>query len=55
MVPQLGIPQPDDIRNTVESHGTMLEAVLDGDVEAYRAAVLDHYAPLRRVLTRTSG
>lgn len=50
VVPQLGIPEPDDIRLTVEAHGEMLDAVVAGDAEGYRSAVVAHYAPLRRVL-----
>lgn len=50
VVPQLGIPQPDDIKTTVDAHGAMLAAVVAGDATAYRQAVLAHYAPLRRVL-----
>lgn len=53
VVPQLGIPEPDDIRTTVDAHGAMLAAVVAGDVAAYRAAVLTHYAPLRRVLEQS--
>ena len=52
VVPQLGIPQPDDIRATVDSHGAMLEALRAGDADGYRAAVVAHYSPLHRVIHR---
>jgi len=50
VLPQLQIAQPDDIHKTAKAHGDMLEAVRRGDVDAYRRAVVDHYAPLQRVL-----
>lgn len=48
--PKLGIPQPEDIHHTVDAHLDMLNALEAGDVEAYREAVVRHYAPLQRVL-----
>ncbi|WP_231928193.1 FadR/GntR family transcriptional regulator [Devriesea agamarum] len=51
-VPQLGIPQPDDIHDTAAAHGGMLDALEIGDVSAYRTAVKNHYAPLRRAIER---
>ncbi|MFF1539608.1 FadR/GntR family transcriptional regulator [Microbacterium sp. NPDC058269] len=50
VLPQLGIPQPDDIHKTAKAHGDMLEAARSGDVERYRRAVVEHYKPLQRVL-----
>ncbi|MHA3722713.1 FadR/GntR family transcriptional regulator [Leucobacter sp. HY1910] len=52
VLPQLGIAQPTDITDTAKAHGDMLTAALAGDVEAYRAAVINHYAPLQRSLAR---
>lgn len=52
VLPQLGIAQPSDINDTALAHGEMLTAVLSGDADAYRAAVIRHYAPLQRVLAR---
>ncbi|MDO5081890.1 FadR family transcriptional regulator [Arachnia propionica] len=53
VLPQLSIPAPDDIELTARAHGDMLCAAEAGDSQAYRRAVRDHYAPLRRVLERT--
>lgn len=50
VLPKLKLAFPNDLRQTAKAHGDMLEAAQNGDVEGYRAAVLDHYAPLRRVL-----
>lgn len=50
VMPQLGIAQPEDIIKTARAHGDMLEAVLSGDVDAYRKAVVEHYEPLRKAL-----
>lgn len=51
-LPQLGIAPPADIRHTAVAHGDMLRAARAGDVEAYRQAVIDHYAPLQRGLAQ---
>lgn len=50
VLPQLSIATPDDITLTVTAHRDMLEAAEAGDVASYRKAVVEHYAPLRRVL-----
>lgn len=50
LIPRVGAATPADIHDTVVSHGDMLDAAESGDVEAYRAAVTRHYAPLRHVL-----
>ncbi len=55
VLPQLSIPTPDDIELTAQAHGDVLVAAEAGDVEAYRRAVHDHYAPLLRVLDATDG
>jgi DNA-binding FadR family transcriptional regulator len=52
VLPQLDIDQPDDIHQTAVAHGDMLAAVRAGDVDAYRAAVVEHYRPLQRVLAQ---
>ena len=49
-VPMLGAPRPEDIRLTANAHRAMLSAARKGDVDAYLAAISDHYAPLLRVL-----
>lgn len=50
VLPQLSIPDPQDMATTLRAHRDMLVAAEAGDVEAYRLAVIDHYAPLQRVL-----
>ncbi|MDO5629783.1 MAG: GntR family transcriptional regulator [Mobilicoccus sp.] len=52
VVPRLGISGSDDIADTVEAHGDMLAALEDGDTEAYRTAVIAHFAPLQRAIDR---
>ena len=47
----LGLPLPSDIELTVHAHTDMLEAARQGDVNGYRLAVIEHYAPLQRALT----
>lgn len=51
VLPQLNIAPGRDMRKTAAAHGAMLAAAVAGDVDAYRAAVLDHYAPLQRALS----
>ena len=50
LAPRLGVPTPRDIEDTVAAHRAMLDAAVAGDLDAYRAAVENHYAPLLRVL-----
>jgi len=54
VLPQLKIAPPADIEQTAKAHGDMLAAVQAGDVDAYRTAVIEHYAPLQRVLAQSS-
>lgn len=51
-LPQLGISPPQDLDETVEAHGAILEALEAGDPVAYRIAVAEHYAPLQRAIDR---
>lgn len=51
----LGLPLPSDIAITVHAHTDMLEAARRGDVDGYRRAVIEHYAPLQRALTTAEG
>lgn len=53
MLTNQGVPTPDDIRNTAQAHGAMLRAAQSGDVNAFRVAVSEHYAPLLAVLDRS--
>lgn len=50
VAPRLGVPTPRDIDETVRAHRDMLDAAMAGDLESYRVAVDQHYAPLLRVL-----
>lgn len=50
VLPQLGLALPADLRQTAHAHGSMLDAALSGDVDAYRRAVIEHYQPLQRAL-----
>lgn len=50
-VPLLGAPTPDDIIKTARAHRSMLQAARAGDVEAYRQAATEHYAPLLAALS----
>lgn len=52
VLPRLGLALPGDIDLTVKAHGDMLAAARAGDVDAYRIAVVDHYAPLQRSLAK---
>ncbi len=54
VLPQLGLALPADIRQTANAHGAMLDAALQGDVDAYRDAVIEHYQPLQRALAAAS-
>lgn len=55
VMPRLGLQVPDDLERTARAHGAMLRAAEAGDVEAFRAAVAEHYAPLRRMLERADS
>lgn len=50
VIPQLELAMPADIEQTARAHGDMLTAARDGDIAAYRDAVIQHYEPLRRTL-----
>ncbi|QIK84244.1 FadR/GntR family transcriptional regulator [Sanguibacter sp. HDW7] len=50
VMPRLGLQLPDDLSETARAHGDMLRAAEAGDAAAFRAAVTEHYAPLRRML-----
>lgn len=52
VLPQLGIALPADIERTTKAHGDMLQAAIDGDADAYRKAVLEHFEPLQRSLAQ---
>ncbi|WP_178946148.1 FadR/GntR family transcriptional regulator [Kocuria sp. TGY1127_2] len=50
VVPKLGLSVAADLEQTARAHGLMLEAAQDGDVEAFRAAIVSHYDPIERAL-----
>lgn len=50
VMPRLGLSLPADLEQTAQAHGDMLRAAEAGDVDAFRTAVIDHYAPLQRAL-----
>lgn len=50
VMPRLGVSLPTDLVQTACAHEDMLRAAEAGDIEAYRAAVERHYAPLVRAL-----
>lgn len=50
IVPMLSAPIPGNALEMARAHRAMLEAARAGDPEAYRAAVVAHYAPLLTVL-----
>lgn len=49
-VPLLELPRAEDISDTVDAHGAMVDALVAGDSGAYRNAVVAHYRPLMRLL-----
>lgn len=50
VLPRLGLALPADVLRTAQAHGDMLAAAQAGDVQSYRAATIDHYAPLLHML-----
>jgi DNA-binding FadR family transcriptional regulator len=50
VLPKLGLALPADLRQTAKAHGDLLEAARNGDGDAYRRAVIEHYEPLLRML-----
>ena len=53
--PLLGLPPAEDMVDTARAHGAMLDAAVAGDAERYRQAVIEHYLPLRRSLSKASA
>ncbi|MEO8266306.1 MAG: FCD domain-containing protein [Ilumatobacteraceae bacterium] len=54
VAPRLGVPTGRDLTDTALAHRAMLEAAIAGDLDAYRDAVHEHYAPVLRVLERST-
>lgn len=53
--PHLGVASAREVSATLAAHEAMLTAAIAGDLRAYNAAVLDHYAPLLRSLDATTA
>lgn len=51
VLPQLGLAVSDELQTTADAHERMLSTAIAGDVEGYRQAVIDHYAPIQAILT----
>lgn len=49
-IPQLDTPKHDQLVATAHAHGDMLKAAEDGDVVAYKKAVIAHYGPLAELI-----
>ena len=50
VAPRLGVPSSRDASDTALAHRVLLDAALSGNLEAYRAAVTEHYRPLLKSL-----
>lgn len=50
VLPKLDLALPSDLRQTAKAHGDLYLSAQQGDAEAYRRAVIDHYEPLQRML-----
>lgn len=48
--PRLGLPPARGLDESAKAHGDMLRAAEEGDVDAFREAVIRHYIPLRKNL-----
>lgn len=55
VLPRLGLALPDDLRQTAEAHGDILDSVQSGNHDGYRDAVVRHYEPLLRMLDMTAA
>lgn len=53
--PLLNLPMPEDINQTIEAHREIVDALSNGDGDAYRRAVTNHYAPFRRMIGEKLG
>ena len=53
--PSLGAAPQRELDATALAHERMLDAAVDGDLEAYREAVDAHYGPILRMLTSWVG
>lgn len=50
VLPKLGLQVTAGLAETAEAHRNMLTAALEGNIDAYRSAVHDHYRPIEAIL-----
>lgn len=50
VLPQLNLSVSRQLDVTANAHADMLHAAVDGDVEAYRRAVVEHYRPIEAIV-----
>lgn len=55
VIPRLGKQMPGALLVTAHTHGAILDALEAGDIEAFRAAVDAHYAPLAQLIDTEEG
>lgn len=49
-IPELDIEESPQLLETAQAHQKMLETAQEGNLDAYRDAVFEHYAPLAQIL-----
>ncbi|MFB9185321.1 FadR/GntR family transcriptional regulator, partial [Dactylosporangium sucinum] len=54
VAPHLGLTNPEEEADTVAAHRAMVKAARDRDIDAFAAAVVAHYAPVRRRIAAAS-
>lgn len=50
VLPRLGLQVSAELVETAESHQTLLDAAVSGDVDKYREAVASHYEPIEAIV-----
>ncbi|WP_126031695.1 FadR/GntR family transcriptional regulator [Bifidobacterium castoris] len=50
ILPQLDLSVSDDLVRSAQAHRDMAVTAMDGDVDGYRAAVIEHYAPIASIV-----
>lgn len=55
VAPRLGLPSARDLADTALAHRAMFDTAVAGDLDGYRTAVREHYAPLLRVLEHSTA
>lgn len=54
VLPRLELALLATLRRTAIAHGDILAAAQNGNLDAYRQAMIDHYEPLLRMLGATA-